>query len=59
MPTGLLTHPLCAAHEMGSWHPECPARLSAIHDQLVMSRLAPYLEHIEAPQALWWRRPTG
>ena len=51
MPTGLLTHPLCAAHEMGSWHPECPARLSAIHDQLVMSRLAPYLEHIEAPQA--------
>jgi acetoin utilization deacetylase AcuC-like enzyme len=51
VPTGLLTHPLCAAHEMGSWHPECPARLAAIHDQLMMSRLAPYLEHIDAPQA--------
>ena len=51
MPTGLLKHPLCAAHEMGTWHPECPARLSAIQDQLIASGLAPYLEHIDAPQA--------
>jgi acetoin utilization deacetylase AcuC-like enzyme len=51
VPTGLLTHRLCAAHEMGSWHPECPARLSAISDQLITSGLAPLLEHIEAPQA--------
>jgi acetoin utilization deacetylase AcuC-like enzyme len=49
--TGLLTHPLCAAHEMGSWHPECPARLASIQDQLIGSGLAPFLEYIEAPQA--------
>ncbi len=51
MTTGLLTHPICAAHEMGSWHPECPARLAAIHDQLIVSGLAPFLEHIDAPAA--------
>ncbi len=51
MPTGFLTHPLCKAHEMGNWHPECPARLSAIQDQLIASGLAPFLEQIDAPQA--------
>jgi len=49
--TGLLTHSMCAAHEMGSWHPECPARLAAIQDQLIASGLAPLLEHIDAPPA--------
>src|SRR5882672_8857040 len=42
---------MCAAHEMGSWHPECPARLAAIQDQLIASGLAPLLEHIDAPPA--------
>jgi acetoin utilization deacetylase AcuC-like enzyme len=51
VPTGFLTHPLCKAHEMGNWHPECPARLSAIQDQLIASGLAPFLEQIDAPQA--------
>jgi acetoin utilization deacetylase AcuC-like enzyme len=51
VPTGFLTHALCTAHEMGSWHPECPARLSAIQDQLLVSGLEPFLEHIDAPQA--------
>jgi acetoin utilization deacetylase AcuC-like enzyme len=36
---------------MGSWHPECPARLAAIHDQLLVSGLMPFLESIDAPQA--------
>jgi acetoin utilization deacetylase AcuC-like enzyme len=49
--TGMLTHPLCKAHEMGSWHPECPDRLTAIQDQLIASGLAPFLEHIDAPEA--------
>jgi len=49
--TGFLTHSICAAHEMGSWHPECPARLAAIQDQLIASGLDPFLEHIEAPAA--------
>ena len=51
MKTGLLSHPLCTAHEMGSWHPECPARLASIQDQLIVSGLAPFLEYIDAPQA--------
>ena len=51
MKTGLLTHSMCTAHEMGSWHPECPARLAAIQDQLIASGLAPLLEHIDAPPA--------
>jgi len=49
--TGLLSHGACAAHEMGSWHPECPARLAAIQDRLIISGLAPHLEYVEAPQA--------
>jgi acetoin utilization deacetylase AcuC-like enzyme len=49
--TGLLTHGACAEHEMGSWHPESPGRLSAILDQLIASGLAPHLEYIEAPPA--------
>lgn len=51
MNTGFLTHPDCAAHEMGSWHPECPARLAAIQDQLISSGLAPHLDYIDAPLA--------
>jgi acetoin utilization deacetylase AcuC-like enzyme len=49
--TGLITHNACAVHEMGSWHPECPARLAAIQDQLIVSGLAPHLEYVEAPHA--------
>jgi len=49
--TGLLTHGACAAHEMGSWHPECPARLAAIQDRLIITGLAPHLEYIDAPRA--------
>ena len=51
MTTGLFTHSICAAHEMGSWHPECPARLAAIQDQLIVSGLDPFLEHVDAPPA--------
>jgi acetoin utilization deacetylase AcuC-like enzyme len=51
VPTGFLTHALCSAHEMGNWHPECPARLSAIRDQVIASGLSPFLEHIDSPPA--------
>ncbi len=51
MKTGLLTHGACAAHEMGDWHPECPARVAAIQDRLIVSGLAPHLEYIDAPKA--------
>lgn len=36
---------------MGAQHPECPARLDAIHDQLIASGLDVYLTPIEAPLA--------
>jgi len=36
---------------MGSWHPECPERLAAIQDRLIISGLAPHLDYIEAPLA--------
>lgn len=36
---------------MGAQHPECPARLGAIEDQLVASGLSSFLKHVEAPLA--------
>lgn len=38
-------------HEMGSWHPESPARLQAIEDQLIASRIGTCLEYRQAPAA--------
>lgn len=49
MTTAFYTHPDCLRHEMGSWHPECPARLQAIEDQLIASRLDGLIERREAP----------
>jgi len=51
MTTGLYTHPDCQRHEMGAWHPESPARLQAIDDHLIASRIDQYLERREAPLA--------
>jgi acetoin utilization deacetylase AcuC-like enzyme len=36
---------------MGSWHPECPARLGAIQDHLIATGIAPFLAYHEAPTA--------
>ncbi len=30
MPTALITHPACLAHDAGAWHPECPDRLRVV-----------------------------
>ena len=51
MSTAFITHPDCLLHNMGSWHPECPARLQAIDDQLIASGLQSHLLHVEAPMA--------
>lgn len=51
MTTAFYTHADCARHEMGSWHPESPARLQAIEDQLIASRIANLLDHRVAPVA--------
>ena len=51
MATLYFTHPACRQHEMGEGHPECPARLDAISDQLLASGVAAHLIEREAPQA--------
>ncbi|MFT5587920.1 MAG: acetoin utilization deacetylase AcuC-like enzyme [Bradyrhizobium sp.] len=51
MSTGFFSHSDCKRHDMGSWHPEAPARLQAIDDQLIASRISCLLEHHEAPLA--------
>ncbi|MFM8610549.1 MAG: histone deacetylase family protein [Burkholderiaceae bacterium] len=49
--TGFFSHPDCLRHEMGAGHPECPERLSAIHDRLLITGLADVLDRREAPEA--------
>lgn len=51
MSTLFVTHRDCLLHDMGSHHPECPARLSAIEDQLIASGLMNHLDHADAPTA--------
>ncbi|MBM3355481.1 MAG: histone deacetylase family protein, partial [Betaproteobacteria bacterium] len=52
MPTAFITHPDCLKHDMGRGHPERPARLTAIEDQLSASGLEAHLERYDAPLAL-------
>jgi acetoin utilization deacetylase AcuC-like enzyme len=51
MPTAFITHPDCLKHDMGAGHPEQPARLTAIEDQLIASGIANYLQRYDAPLA--------
>lgn len=50
--TGYFTHRDCWKHEMGPGHPECPARLDAIEDRLLITGVRDALERDEeAPLA--------
>jgi acetoin utilization deacetylase AcuC-like enzyme len=51
MACALITHPDCLKHEMGAYHPEQPARLAAIEDQLIASGIGQHLERHDAPLA--------
>jgi acetoin utilization deacetylase AcuC-like enzyme len=51
MSTAFITHRDCMLHDMGSHHPECPDRLSAINDRLIASGLDMYLAFYDAPAA--------
>jgi acetoin utilization deacetylase AcuC-like enzyme len=51
MSTGIYSHHDCALHEMGDWHPETPARLQAIEDQLILARLDGLVERCSGPLA--------
>ncbi len=46
-----ISHPDCARHEMGPHHPECPERLGAIHDMLLVKGLLDYMNTYDAPLA--------
>jgi len=47
--TALITHPDCARHEIAPGHPEQPARIAAVLDELKSQGLLQ--EQIEAPEA--------
>jgi len=49
--TGYFTHPDCRRHEMGAGHPECPERLDAIEDRLLISGVGLGLDRRLAPEA--------
>ena len=49
--TAYFTHKDCWKHEMGAGHPECPERLDAIEDRLLMTGVADALDRREAPLA--------
>ncbi|MDN8613743.1 histone deacetylase family protein [Variovorax ginsengisoli] len=49
--TGYFTHRDCWKHDMGPGHPECPARLDAIEDRLLLTGVGDALERIEVPLA--------
>lgn len=49
--TGYFTHPDCRRHEMGPGHPECPQRLDAIEDRLLVTGVGDALERHDAPRA--------
>ncbi len=49
--TGFFTHSDCWKHEMGPGHPECPERLDAIEDRILISGLDVALDRREAPLA--------
>ncbi len=51
MTTAVYTHPVCEQHEMGSGHPECPARLSSITAALQAAGLSEQLDQRSAPEA--------
>lgn len=51
MLSAYITHPDCARHDMGAHHPECPERLGAINDHLLVKGLLDYMSAHDAPLA--------
>lgn len=49
MTTAIYSHPDCQRHDMGEWHPEAPARLQAISDQMIRAQIHDLFDHREAP----------
>lgn len=49
--TAFISHRDCHLHDMGSYHPESPARLSAISDHMIAQGLDHYFVFYDAPLA--------
>jgi len=49
--TAFITHRDCHLHDVGSYHPESPERLSAISDHLIAQGIDHYFVHYDAPLA--------
>ncbi len=49
--TAFITHRDCQLHDMGSYHPESPERLTVINDHMIAQGLDSYLTYHDAPQA--------
>ncbi|MFT5814001.1 MAG: acetoin utilization deacetylase AcuC-like enzyme [Psychroserpens sp.] len=48
MTVGVISHHQCLTHDMGEHHPEAPARMSAIQDQLIRSGLDYVIQQFDA-----------
>lgn len=46
-----ISHPDCLKHAMGDQHPECPERIGAIRDMLLIKGLLDFMQPFEAPLA--------
>ena len=46
-----ISHPDCVLHDASPNHPECPARIGAIEDQLITQGLMDLFRHHMAPDA--------
>lgn len=49
--TAYITHPSCERHDMGEGHPECPERLHALSDHLLIKGLMDCVQPHDAPPA--------
>jgi len=46
-----ISHPDCVRHEMGEQHPECPDRIAAVNDQLLVAGIVNVMQSYDAPLA--------
>jgi len=51
MRAAYITHASSTRHEMGAGHPECPDRVAAVADRLLMRGVLDYMDTFDAPAA--------
>ncbi|KOR28745.1 deacetylase [Achromatium sp. WMS3] len=53
MTVAIITHPQCYKHDMGTWHPETPTRITAVETALKTSDIKTKLQFYEAPEVTY------